>query len=161
MQTTIEKSLILLEEMIVLDEDQHDHGMLSELIESLEPIQEAYVEVILQALRLLMQGEEALSCELMQDQRDKLELPLARIAIAVPVVSEFKAPLLKLIVEFLYTRSRLVDEVKMFPDFSLQLLERMSVDQSLDEVIHHLELVMTGKRGLYQNILDQFENLNA
>ncbi len=161
MQTTIEKSLVLLEEMIVLDEDQHDHGMLSELIESLEPIQEAYVEVILQALRLLMQGEEALSCELMQDQRDKLELPLARIAIAVPVVSEFKAPLLKLIVEFLYTRSRLVDEVKMFPDFSLQLLERMSVDQSLDEVIHHLELVMTGKRGLYQNILDQFENLNA
>jgi len=161
MQTTIEKSLILLEEMIVLDEDQHDHGMLSELIESLAPIQEAYVEVILQALRLLMQGEEALSRELMQDQRDKLELPLARIAIAVPVVSEFKAPLLKLIVEFLYTRSRLVDEVKMFPDFSLQLLERMSVDQSLDEVIHHLELVMTGKRGLYQNILDQFENLNA
>ena len=161
MQTTIEKSLVLLEEMIVLDEDQHDHGMLSELIESLEPIQEAYVEVILQALRLLMQGEEALSRELMQDQRDKLELPLARIAIAVPVVSEFKAPLLKLIVEFLYTRSRLVDEVKMFPDFSLQLLERMSVDQSLDEVIHHLELVMTGKRGLYQNILDQFENLNA
>ena len=161
MQTTIEKSLVLLEEMIVLDEDQHDHGMLSELIESLEPIQEAYVEVILQALRLLMQGEEALSSELMQDQRDKLELPLARIAIAVPVVSEFKAPLLKLIVEFLYTRSRLVDEVKMFPDFSLQLLERMSVDQSLDEVIHHLELVMTGKRGLYQNILDQFENLNA
>jgi len=161
MQTTIEKSLVLLEEMIVLDEDQHDHGMLSELIESLEPIQEAYVEVILQALRLLMQGEEALSRELMQDQRDKLELPLARIAIAVPVVSEFKTPLLKLIVEFLYTRSRLVDEVKMFPDFSLQLLERMSVDQSLDEVIHHLELVMTGKRGLYQNILDQFENLNA
>lgn len=161
MQTTIEKSLVLLEEMIVLDEDQHDHGMLSELIDSLAPIQEAYVEVILQALRLLMQGEEALSRELMQDQRDKLELPLARIAIAVPVVSEFKAPLLKLIVEFLYTRSRLVDEVKMFPDFSLQLLERMSVDQSLDEVIHHLELVMTGKRGLYQNILDQFENLNA
>jgi hypothetical protein len=158
MRPTIDQSLIYLEALLLLEEEEQAAEPLSLLITSLGPVQEAYVEVILQALRLLMQGEEAGSRELMQNQRNDLELPLARISKVVPVVSDLKAPLLKLVVEFLYTRSRLVDEVKMFPDYSLQLLERMSVDQSLEEVIHHLELVMTGKRDLYQTILEEFQD---
>ena len=160
MRTSIDRAIDQLEAILLLEEDQRAGEPMSNLIESLGPIQEAYINIILQALRLLMQEEEQTCRDLMQTQRQELQVALERIAVSINTISEENSPLLKSVVEFLYTRSRLVDEIKMFPKFSLELLERMSVDQSLDEVIHHLEYVMTGRKGLYQQIQQEYETLN-
>jgi hypothetical protein len=39
-----------------------------------------------------------------------------------------------MVVEYLYTRARLVDEMKMFPDFGIELLRHVSVDDGLENM---------------------------
>ena len=49
--------------------------------------------------------------------------------------------------------ARLVDEIRMFPDFALELLDRLTLDQSLHETITYLENAMTGKQDLFTALI--------
>lgn len=147
--------------------DQKDF---EETIETLQLVQDAYVEIIQQALKALMNNKETVSHDLLHAKREELVTTLERIANLIEDIAEsasdidvgFEAEsgntLLKMIIEYLFTRARLVDELKMFPEFGLELLDRLSFDESLDETIQYMETVMTGKQNLYQKILSQFEN---
>ncbi|MBL6690884.1 MAG: hypothetical protein ISP91_10875 [Pseudomonadales bacterium] len=64
----------------------------------------------------------------------------------------------RLAIEYLYTRARLVDEIRMFPDIALELLERLTLDQSLAETITYLENAMTGKRNLFNALLNSLQD---
>jgi hypothetical protein len=58
-----------------------------------------------------------------------------------------------MVVEYLYTRARLVDEMKMFPDFGIELLRHVSVDDGLENIIYRMEYLMTCKQQLYRAIM--------
>lgn len=131
-------------------------------IATLQLVQDAYVEIIQQALKALMNNNKTLSHDLLHAKREELITTLERIANLIEDIAESDTGsaigvLLKLIIEYLFTRARLVDELKMFPEFGLELLDRMSFDESLDETIQYMETVMTGKQNLYQKILSQFD----
>ena len=61
--------------------------------------------------------------------------------------------LTRMVVEYLYTRARLVDEMKMFPDFGIELLRHVSVDDGLENIIYRMEYLMTCKQQLYRAIM--------
>ena len=129
----------------------------SQVISVLQLVQDAYVEIIQQALKALMNNDENKSHDLLQKQRQELVSTLERIANLIEVIATSDDAFLKMIIEYVYTRARLVDELKMFPRFGLELLDRMTFDESLDETIHSMESVMTGKSRLYQNIMSYFD----
>jgi len=170
MRTEINLVLDQVEELFKPNERLHDQKDFEETIDTLQLVQDAYVEIIQQALKALMNNKETLSHDLLHAKRKELVTTLERIANLIeaigstdPITASASEPatdniLLKMIIEYLFTRARLVDELKMFPEFGLDLLDRMSFDESLDETIHYMETVMTGKQNLYQKILSQFEN---
>ncbi|MFT7688180.1 MAG: CII-binding regulator of phage lambda lysogenization HflD [Candidatus Azotimanducaceae bacterium] len=124
---------------------------------ALQLVQDAYVEIIQQALKALMNNDETGSHDMLHKQREALTSTLERIADLIEEIAASEQEFLKMIIEYLYTRARLVDELKMFPQLGLELLDRMTFDESLEETIYYMESVMTGKSSLYQNIISHFD----
>ena len=122
------------------------------LLATLQQIHEAHVDIIQQAVSSLMKDQVKESHDLLQHQRNELESTLARIANLIEEISKTGQPLNKLVIEYLHTRTRLVDDVRMFPEYVLVLLETLTLDESLAATISQMEFAMTGKRGLFQNI---------
>ena len=161
MRAAINKVLDQFEVLYSDDVQALDPPLARLLIKKLQPVQDAYVEVIQQALMSLARGDELESHNLLQAQRDQLGTTFDRIATLVEEVSESREPLFKLVIEYLFTRTRLVDELKMFPKFGFELVDRLAQDDDLDETILYMEKVMTGKRDLYQDIQEIYADLGS
>ena len=161
MRAAINKVLDQFEVLYSDDVQALDPPLARLLIKKLQPVQDAYVEVIQQALMSLTRGDELESHNLLQAQRDQLGTTFDRIATLVEEVSESREPLFKLVIEYLFTRTRLVDELKMFPKFGFELVDRLTQDDDLDETILYMEKVMTGKRDLYQDIQEKYAELGS
>jgi len=159
MRTIINKVLDQLEAAYPPEGQTLDRESLLPLMHLLPAVQDAYVELIQQALTLLMKGRDQESHDLLQRQRDALDTTFERIASLIDEISESNQQLLKFIVEYLYTRARLVEELKMFPHYGLELLDRLTIDESIEETINYMETVMTGRSGLYQTIQNHYNNL--
>jgi len=140
-------------------DSEPDKVKLAALINDLQLVQDAYEAVIYNALVALMHDDLEESHDLLQRQRQQLNTAQERIGVLVESVAESEINLLKLILEYLFTRTRLVDELKMFPNFGLELLERLTLDESLAETIVHMELAMTGKRDLHHQLLVAYKSL--
>jgi len=124
-----------------------------QLEQQFKAVQQAYLDVIRRALSLLVQNHQTECLLLLQEQRDLLEPAKFRIAAMVADPDAWLLPATRSGIEYLFTRARLVDELKMFPSFALDLLERHSFDQSIEETITHLEYTMTGRKSLYETLL--------
>ena len=116
-------------------------------------VQADYVEIIENALSLLVQDKVDECKDYLTLERRKLEPAKERIANMIQSGDRWDMELQRLAIEYLYTRARLVDEIRMFPDIALELLERMTLDQSLGETINYLEQVMTGKNNLFDHLI--------
>ena len=154
MRTSINKALDQVETLIALNAQELNAMDAEPLIKTLQLVQDAYVEIILRALRSLLHDNQQESHDLLQEQRDQLGTTFERISTLIEEISETKEPMYKLIIEYLFTRARLVDELKLFPNFGLELLDRLTLDESLDETIAYMERVMTGKQDLYLQIME-------
>lgn len=153
MRAAINQTLDLLDQMLE-PTGGRDLATHQTLRAHLEQVQDAYMEVIQQALRLLVQNRVDECHDLLQDQRDDLTSTFNRIGNLIEDISEQDEPLIKVTVEYLFTRARLVDELKMFPTFGVELLERMSLDESIDATVDYMETVMTGKKNLYERVVN-------
>ncbi len=131
------------------------------LVDTLQQVQDAYVELIHGAISSLMRDDLQESHDLLQEQRRQLESTLVRIAQTIEEVGDATPPLKKLVLEYLYTRTRLVDDIKMFPDFVLIQLERYTIDESIGETIHYMEHTMTGKQNLFSELLASIEEIKS
>ena len=132
---------------------------LARLDETLEAIQSQYLEIIRQALSLLVTDKEEECHELLSRQREELDPLRNRIGGFVIDEQYGRHAYFKLVIEYLFTRVRLVEELKMFPAFGMQLLDRLTLDQSLEETINYLESAMTGKQNLFENLHAAYEVL--
>jgi hypothetical protein len=159
MRTIINKVLDQLEAAYPPEGQSLDRESLVPLMHLLPAVQDAYVELIQQALTMLMEGFEQESHDLLQRQRDALDTTFERIASLIDEISESDQPMLRYIVEYLFTRARLVEELKMFPQYGLELLDKLTIDESIDETISYMEKVMTGRSDLYQSIHDHYNYL--
>lgn len=130
---------------------------LSRLNETLAAIQVEYMATIKKSLSLLVSGEEAESYALLADRRNDLEPARERLGRLITEERQGDHPWFRLVIEYLFTRARLVEELKMFPEFGMQLLDRLTLDQSLEETIYYLESAMTGKRNLYIDMHAAYE----
>ncbi|MDA1301405.1 MAG: hypothetical protein O2868_15150 [Proteobacteria bacterium] len=154
MKLHIRTALDRLEEII----DQPATHDFSRLLVTLPPIQDAYEEIIQQALILLTRGQVDESMQLLRVEQEALAPILDRLPPVIEAIDERNDPMLKLIVEYLQTRMRLVSELKMFPEFGLELLKELSPEDSLDKTIYYLESTMTARGGLYQQIMKQVKS---
>lgn len=127
------------------------------LLVTLPPIQDAYEDIIQQALALLANGLEDECIQLLHTEQENLTPVLERLAPLAQQLADAEDAVSKLFVEYLYTRVRLVAELKMFPRFGAELLEQMSPKDSLEKTIYYLETTMTGKGGLYQQLMATLE----
>lgn len=132
----------------------HDPSLRQELKHNIEKVQDAYMELIQQALRLLMADRIEESHQLLQDQKQNLASTFERIGNLIEDVSEEDEPLIKSAVEYLFTRARLVDELKMFPAFGMELLDRLTLDESIDATVDYMETVMTGRKNLFVRVVN-------
>ena len=148
MRTTINHALDILEKdeyATCLERAQNS----DELLRVLKRVQTDYVETIETALSLLVQDKDN-ECQIyLKNERAKLEATKERIANLLIDEERWTTPLHRLSIEYLFTRARLVDEIRLFPHFSLELLDRLTLDQSLTQTITYLEEAMTGKRDLF------------
>ena len=136
-----------------------DRNELSPLVLTLPPIQDAYESLIQQSLSLLAKGKVDEGLELLHTECAELQTIQERIGYFVGQVAPLDQPFIRLVLEYLHTRTRLLDQIKMFPGFGIKLLEKASVDESLEDIIYMMELAMTGKEGLYQALMSYFEEL--
>lgn len=150
MRTTINHALDLLEE----DEHQHSRDNAVEIIRVIRRVQTDYLEIIEMALSLLVQGKNDECQQYLNAERGKLDSTKERIGHMIGSDDRWDDEFHRLAIEYLYTRARLVDEIRMFPDIALELLERLTLDQSLAETITYLENAMTGKRDLFTALLN-------
>jgi|TARA_B110000263_G_scaffold222945_1_gene212361 hypothetical protein len=134
----------------VLDIMEQDDQV--ELVSAIDDVQDAYLEIIKHALSLLMQSNTIRCKEYLTEQRQSLEPCKARIGELVEALANAPNEHHRLLIEYLYTRARLVDEIRIFPNFAIELLERSTMSESLDETISHLEHAMTGKVHLYNEL---------
>lgn len=154
MRTTINHALDLLEE----DENEHSKENAVEIIRVIRRVQTDYLEIIEMALSLLVQDKNEECQQYLNAERQKLEDTKERIGSMIGSDDRWDDGFHRLAIEYLYTRARLVDEIRMFPAIALELLERLSLDQSLGETITYLENAMTGKRDLFNALLSSIEN---
>ncbi len=159
MRAAINRALDQLDAVFTPETLTLNPSSLKPLVDAIAEVQDAYLEVIQQALRLLMQNNPAASHRFLQNQRDDLTTTLDRIALLIEQVAEANQPMLKLVVEYLYTRARLIDELKMYPNFTIELLEHLTLDDSMDATIGYMESVMTGQSNLYEQILRTYQQL--
>lgn len=138
-----------------------DPELRADLKYNIEKVQDAYMELIQQALRLLMSNRTDESHQLLQLERQNLASTFERIGTLIEDVSEADEPLIKSAIEYLFTRARLVDELKMFPAFGMELLDRLTLDESIDATIDYMEAVMTGKKNLFSRVVDGLTELQT
>lgn len=161
MRASINQTLDLIDQMLEPNGDGRFAETHQRLRVNIEQVQDAYIELVQQALRLLMLNRLDESHELLQQQRDGLESTFQRIGTLIDDISEEDEPLIKATIEYLFTRARLVDELKMFPAFGIELLERLSLDESIDATVEYMEAVMTGKKHLYQRVTNALSAVNG
>ena len=136
MRRLINKALDRLETLSSPASPTPNRASLAPLVDDIHLVQQAYEEVIYRALTVLMKGDHKKSHDILQQQKDQLSTTFERISLLVVEIPD--QPFLKLVVEYLFTRIRLVDELKMFPDIGLELLERLSLDATLPLIIFSL-----------------------
>lgn len=149
MRTTINHALDILER----DQETPDKKNAVELLRVLRRVQSDYLEIVENALSLLVQTKQDECQEYLTDERNKLEATKERISELIMEEDRWIDDFHRLAIEYLYTRARLVDEIRLFPNFALELLERLTLDQSLGEMITYLEEAMTGKKDLFGKLL--------
>lgn len=149
MRTTINHALDLIERHAA---DWHDERTL-ELTRVIRRVQGDYLEIIENALSLLVQHKEDECQAYLREEREKLADCKERIADLIADDARWSDDYHRLAIEYLFSRARLVDEIRLFPDFALQLLERMTLDQTLHETITYLENAMTGKSDLFDKLV--------
>lgn len=154
MRAEINHSLDVIDAMLEPGSGSHHAVLRQDLKHYIEKVQDAYMELIQQALSLLMSDRIDESHDLLQDQREHLSSTFERIGTLIEDISEADEPLIKSAVEYLFTRARLVDELKMFPAFGMELLERLTLDESIDATVNYMEAVMTGKKNLFSRIIN-------
>ena len=49
----------------------------------------------------------------------------------------------------------------MFPAFGMELLDRLTLDESIDATIDYMEAVMTGKKNLFSRVVDALTELQT
>ena len=149
MRTTINHAIDIL--------DRHDQegepDQTEELIRVIRRVQSDYLEIIENALSLLIQDREDECMEYLREEREKLDNSKVRISQLIANEKRWSNEFHRLAIEYLFSRARLVDEIRLFPNFAVQLLERMTLDQTLNETITYLEKAMTGKTDLFDTIL--------
>lgn len=151
MRTTINHALDLLER----DETSDSSETRAELLRVLRRVQSDYLEIIENALSLLVQRKTDECTDYLRQERNKLDRTKERIGQMIAGDDRWPEEFDRLVIEYLYTRARLVDELRLFPGMALELLERLTLDQSLAETITFLENAMTGKMALYDTLMDQ------
>lgn len=134
----------------VLDIIEQDDQV--EMVSAIDDVQDAYLEIIKHALSLLMQSDTMRCKEYLTEQRHLLEPCKARIGDLVEALAHAPDEHHRLLIEYLHTHARLVDETRIFPNFAIELLERSTMSESLDATISHLEHAMTGKVHLYNEL---------
>ena len=153
MKIAINKALDLLESSFTPQSKSISADDLTDVIDALMPVHDLYLELIAESISHLRKGQIQASHDLLQDERSKLTTTLERIGHLVEQTDELDDDLLKLIVLYLFSRARLLDELKMFPKFGRNLVERLEPDEDVDETIGFMESVMTGHKDLYHQIL--------
>jgi len=150
-RTTINHALDILETDELISTRQNA----VELVRVIRRVQSDYLEIIENALSLLVQDKNPECKAYLNEEREKLESTKERIGTMILADDRWPDEFHRLAIEYLYTRARLVDEIRMFPDIALELLERLTLDQSLHETITYLENAMTGKKNLFGVLVDQ------
>ena len=157
MHTLLDKSLARLEDALAAPAMTRD--VLSPVIVTLPPLQAAYEQLLSESLTLLADGYRDECVHQLQLQRDRMVPSLDRIRPVIEAVSDRDDELLRMVVEYLYTRARLVDELKMFPDFSLEVLRTVAEDAQIEKVVYYLEYAMIGNAGIYPRIMAAYGEL--
>lgn len=150
MRTTINHALDILERDLM--EPSPDTA--GELLRIVRRVQDDYLEIIENALSLLIQARHDECRQYLTQEREKLEETKERIRALLAAEDRWQQDFHRLNIEYLFTRARLVDEIRLFPNFALQLLERMTLDQSLAEMINYLEHAMTGRQNLFNTLME-------
>ncbi len=150
MCTTIGKTVDFLEIMDRASAAPNDSESLAQIIGQ---VQEEYLGIIREGLSLLVQHKQDESNIYLRNERTKLELVKERIRQLVADINSWQDEQIKLTTEYLFTRARLVDELRMFPNFTLELLERQTLAQTMAETISYIETAMTGKNDLYEQLI--------
>lgn len=149
MRTTINHALDLLEQ----HENDLDDIIRDELIRIIRRVQSDYLEIIENALSLLIQSREDECLEYLREERAKLDSCKQRIAGLVGSDERWQMEFQRTAIEYLFSRARLVDEIRLFPNFAMELLDRMTLDQTMHETVTYLENAMTGKTDLFNKLL--------
>ena len=150
MQATINKAI----DLLMLDVENSSSETRQALKKAVRLVQADYLATIRHALSLLVQQKDADCQRYLTEQRSKLLECKERIA-ALIGHGEWQDAFHRDVIEYLYTRARLVDEIRLFPNFAMELLERLTLNQSLSETINWLENAMTGKKDLYENLINE------
>ena len=159
MKPAIDKAIALLERVRTSSDPDGEALALSEsLLDAVQAVQTKYVDIIATSLKLLVQDKQTESHDSLQQNRLALEPCKESIAGLSVFFAQRDQAFIKLVIEYLYTRTRLVDELKLFPSLGIELLERMTFDESLEETINFLEEAMTGKRKLIEKIVDVYQD---
>lgn len=156
MRTTIAHAL----DILAQHRASPDDDTLAELKRVVRRVQDDYTEIIENALSLLMQRQQEECTAYLTSEREKLDEVKNRIGEMITADGEeWSDSFERLVIEYLFTRARLVDELRQFPTMALELLERLTLDQSLAETIAFLENAMTGKKALFNSLMNYHDPL--
>jgi hypothetical protein len=148
MRTTINHAIDL------LLQSEKDSQSESELVRIVRRVQEDFLEIIENALSLLVQDKSVECDTYLRDERQKLIQTKDRVGELIADDGRWESEFHRLVIEYLFTRARLVDEIRQFPNFALERLERLTLDESLGESIIFLEEAMTGKKDLFARLIE-------
>ena len=148
MRTTISHAIDL------LLQSEKDSQNEPELVRIVRRVQEDYLEIIENALSLLVQDKSDECDTYLRDERQKLLQAKDRIGDLISHDDRWENEFHRLVIQYLYTRARLVDEIRQFPNFALERLERLTLDESLGETITFLEEAMTGNKDLFARLIE-------
>ena len=149
MRTTISHAL----DPLQMAENDLSEANVTELLRVIRRVQSDYLEIVENALSLLVQDRNDECVDYLREERHKLNDTREQIGSVIGDEDRWPEPFQRLVIEYLFTRARLVDEIRMFPDIAMELLGRMTLDQSLAETVSYLETAMTGKHDLFNSLL--------
>ncbi len=136
---------------------------IANLLLCIPQIQQEYELLIKQALVLLAEQQRNEAMHLLSSERQQVLQIMERLGTLVERVEQDGSPFLMAVTEFLHSRGQLLHEVKMFPEFGIEVLNRTReseiVEETLNEAIAILEFTMTGKKNLYQQVMAEYANL--
>ena len=151
MRVQIERAIEVVQSLAASRQSLHDDETLFICIEE---VHKSYIDTVQQALSFLVQNEQEKCQAFLQSTRDDLEDVKHVIADIIANSEELHDDFLKLVIEYLFTRARLVDEVRSFPSSTLELLERTTLNESVEATVSWLEVAMTGKNRLFEEIME-------